>query len=33
MAGFGVVKVPADDIWAWKPKEAFHEVARRYASS
>ncbi|WP_188194167.1 hypothetical protein [Nonomuraea sp. SYSU D8015] len=33
MAGFGVVKAPADDIWAWEPKEAFHEVARRYAST
>jgi hypothetical protein len=32
MAGFGVVKVNADDVWTWEPKEAFHEVARRYAS-
>jgi hypothetical protein len=29
MAGFGVVKIPAD-AQAWKPKEAFHEVARWY---
>ncbi|WP_127937926.1 hypothetical protein [Nonomuraea polychroma] len=33
MAGFGVVKVPAADIWTWEPKEAFHEVARRYTST
>lgn len=31
MAGFGVVKVHADDVWTWEPKAAFHEVARRYA--
>ncbi|GAA3954657.1 hypothetical protein GCM10023085_41410 [Actinomadura viridis] len=30
MAGFGVVKVR--DGRAWEPKEAFHEVARRYAA-
>lgn len=29
-AGFGVVKVPPDDPHDWTPKEAFHEVARRY---
>jgi hypothetical protein len=33
MAGFGVVKAPSGDVWAWEPKEAFHEVARRYAST
>jgi hypothetical protein len=32
MAGFGVVKVSADDPWRWEPKEAFHEVARRYGA-
>jgi hypothetical protein len=32
MAGFGVVGVHADDIWSWEPKEAFNEVARRYAA-
>lgn len=32
MAGFGVVKVPADAPDTWEPKEAFHEVARRYAA-
>jgi hypothetical protein len=31
MAGFGVVKVSPDDPSRWEPKEAFHEVARRYA--
>ncbi|ONK11327.1 hypothetical protein [Streptomyces sp. MP131-18] len=31
MAGFGVVKVPHDDLSEWRPKEAFAEVARRYA--
>jgi len=31
MAGFGVVKAKADDPAAWAAKEAFHEVARRYA--
>jgi hypothetical protein len=31
MAGFGVVKVLAEDPSRWEPKEAFHEVARRYA--
>ncbi len=30
MAGFGVVRVSPDDPSRWKPKEAFHEVARRY---
>ncbi|WP_129669440.1 hypothetical protein [Phytoactinopolyspora endophytica] len=30
MAGFGVVKTSADDPACWEPKEAFHEVARRY---
>lgn len=30
MAGFGVVKTSADDPARWEPKEAFHEVARRY---
>ncbi|MFD0855672.1 hypothetical protein ACFQ07_25750, partial [Actinomadura adrarensis] len=33
MAGFGVVKAPAGAPWTWEPKEAFHEVARRYAST
>ncbi|NEE02413.1 hypothetical protein [Phytoactinopolyspora halotolerans] len=32
MAGFGVVKTSADDPSHWEPKEAFHEVARRYSS-
>lgn len=32
MAGFGVVKVDPDDPTRWTPKEAFHAVARRYAS-
>ena len=31
MAGFGVVKVYPDGPRRWQPKEAFHEVARRYA--
>ncbi len=31
MAGFGVVKVPHDDLSRWEPKEAYAEVARRYA--
>jgi hypothetical protein len=26
------VKVSADDPWRWEPKEAFHEVARRYGA-
>jgi hypothetical protein len=30
MAGFGVVKVSPEDPSRWEPKEAFHEVARRY---
>ncbi|REE94769.1 hypothetical protein [Thermomonospora umbrina] len=30
MAGFGIVKVRPDDVWAWDPKQAFHDVARRY---
>jgi hypothetical protein len=30
MAGFGIVKVPADDPTAWEPKLAFHAVAERY---
>ncbi len=29
-AGFGIVKVPADDPTTWTPKAAFHEVAKRY---
>ncbi|MFC5752299.1 hypothetical protein [Actinomadura rugatobispora] len=32
MAGFGVVKVSADDPGRWEPKEAFHEVARRFGA-
>jgi hypothetical protein len=32
MAGFGVVKVRPDDVWTWDPKQALHEVARRYAT-
>jgi hypothetical protein len=32
MAGFGVVKVDPDAVWTWEPKEAFHEVARRYVA-
>ncbi|MEU8332884.1 hypothetical protein [Micromonospora sp. NPDC048839] len=30
MAGFGVVRIPSDDPSRWEPKEAFHQVARRY---
>jgi hypothetical protein len=33
MAGFGVVKAPSGDVWAWEPKGAFHGVARRYVST
>jgi hypothetical protein len=29
-AGFGIVKVPADDPTTWTPKAAFDEVAKRY---
>ncbi|QUH03164.1 hypothetical protein HUO13_22155 [Saccharopolyspora erythraea] len=32
MAGFGVVKVGPDDPSLWEPKNAYHEVARRYGS-
>lgn len=31
MASFGLVKVSADDVAQWEPKEAFHDVARIYA--
>ena len=31
MVGFGVVKASAENPSEWEPKEAFHEVARRYA--
>nr|WP_241265914.1 hypothetical protein [Streptomyces boncukensis] len=31
MAGFGVVKISPDDSAQWTPKEAYREVARRYA--
>jgi hypothetical protein len=30
-AGFGIVKIPDDVPYRWEPKEAFHEVARRYS--
>ncbi|WP_433699876.1 hypothetical protein [Nocardiopsis sp. CA-288880] len=30
MAGFGLVRAPADDPAAWTPKEAFHAVARHH---
>jgi len=30
MAGFGIVKVPADDLSAWRPKLAYDAVAQRY---
>lgn len=30
MAGFGIVKVPADDPTSWQPKLAYHAVAERY---
>ena len=32
MAGFGIVKVPSDDLSSWQPKLAYHAVAQRYAS-
>lgn len=31
MAGFGVVKIPADDLERWEPKAAFGSVARLYS--
>jgi hypothetical protein len=31
MAGFGVVRISAEDPSRWEPKEAFAEVARLYA--
>ncbi|WP_433012272.1 hypothetical protein [Kribbella sp. CA-294648] len=31
MAGFGVVKIPADDVERWEPKAAFASVARLYS--
>lgn len=33
MAGFGLVKVSADDTRRWTPKQAYHEVAHRYAAT
>jgi hypothetical protein len=33
VAGFGMVKAPFGIVWMWEPKEAFHEVARWYAST
>ena len=30
MAGFGVVKIPADDLTQWEPKSSFATVARLY---
>jgi hypothetical protein len=30
MAGFGLVEVTPEDALSWRPKQAFHEVARRY---
>jgi hypothetical protein len=32
MASFSVVKVDPEDVTRWEPKQAFDEVARRYAS-
>ncbi len=32
MAGFGIVKVPSDDLASWEPKLAYTAVARRYAA-
>ena len=32
MAGFGLVRVAPDGPLAWRPKAAFHEVARRYGA-
>ena len=32
MAGFGVVKIPADDPTRWEPKAAFATVARLYTA-
>jgi hypothetical protein len=32
MAGFGIVAVPPDDPSSWRPKQAFHAVAERYAA-
>lgn len=32
MASFSLVKVDPEDVTRWEPKQAFHEVARRYAN-
>lgn len=32
LAGFGLVAVPPDDVANWRPKEAFHALARAYAA-
>jgi hypothetical protein len=32
LAGFGIVAVSPEDAGQWRPKEAFHAVARKYAA-